>query len=430
MSGFTFPTERERAPVSVLPMLGATLPLIAERFSEAGGVGLLLIDGRALRALETSHGAGAQERVFERLASVTRDACADALRPRDILLCGDPGRNEIVVLIFRSRDAGDFLRSQMAPLARRVASQIRRHANQIFYPYLRERAEMPTGLSVALRNPRFNEVTQIRKALEEARADAELNVLRATRARKRALVNLILNGRVRTVYEPIVVAESLTAFGYEALARGPVGTPLASPLAMFELAEKTDLVFDLDCLCRQRALEGALDFPAGTKLFVNIRPSAFHDPSFQPSALCLTLERSGLEPRDVVFEISEQESIENFASFRQARDDYGKLGFQFALDDTGSGYASFQSVLELAPEFVKVDRAFVAGIDGDPARRAILSGFQMIADQIGAKIIGEGLDTLEELHTLRDLGIPFGQGWLFGKPMPLRAGEPSPSEAG
>lgn len=430
MSGFTFPTERERAPVSVLPTLGATLPTIAERFSAAGGVGLLLIDGRDLRALETTHGAGAQERVFERLVSVTRDACSEGLRADDIVVSGDPGCNEIVVLIFRSRDGGDFLSSELAPLARQLSSEIRSHANQIFYPYLREEVGMPTGLSVALRNPRFSEVTQLRNALEEARADAELNVLQATRARKRSLVSLILNGQVHTVYEPIVTAESLTAFGYEALARGPVGTPLAAPLAMFALAEQTDLVFDLDCLCRQRALEGARDFPAGTKLFVNIRPSAFHDPSFEPAALCRTLDRSGLSPSDVVFEISEQESIENFASFRRARDDYGKLGFQFALDDTGSGYASFQSVLELAPEFVKVDRAFVAGIDSDPVRRAILSGFQRIADQIGAQIIGEGLDTLEELQTLRELGIPFGQGWLFGKPMPLRAGEPHPPTEG
>ena len=80
--------------------------------------------------------------------------------------------------------------------------------------------------------------------------------------------------------------------------------------------------------------------------------------------------------------------------------------------------------MELSPEFVKVDRAFVAGIDSDPARQAILHGFQTIADRIGALIVGEGLDTLEELATLRDLGIHFGQGWLFGKPTPLRAPAP------
>ena len=68
-----------------------------------------------------------------------------------------------------------------------------------------------------------------------------------------------------------------------------------------------------------------------------------------------------------------------------------------------------------------MDRAFCAGIAEDPARQAILLGFQSIAERIGARIIGEGLDTMEELQMLAQLGVPFGQGWLFGKPHPLRA---------
>jgi EAL domain-containing protein (putative c-di-GMP-specific phosphodiesterase class I) len=107
--------------------------------------------------------------------------------------------------------------------------------------------------------------------------------------------------------------------------------------------------------------------------------------------------------------------------FREVRDSYGKLGFQIALDDTGAGYASLEAVMELAPEFIKVDRTFVTRIDEDPARQELLRALQSLAKQLGARIIGEGLDTLEELETLGRLGISFGQGWLFGKPHPLRS---------
>ena len=196
---------------------------------------------------------------------------------------------------------------------------------------------------------------------------------------------------------------------------------MASPLALFGRTEEENLTFQLDCLCRQKAIEGAQDFPAGAKLFINIRPSAIHEPSFQPDALKRTLDLCGLAPTDVVFEISEQESIENYEIFREARDAYGKLGFQFALDDTGAGYASLEAVLELGPEFIKIDRAFVHGIDIDPARQNMVRAFQAIAGDTNAAIIGEGLDTLEELQTLSALGITYGQGWLFGKPGPLRA---------
>jgi len=122
-----------------------------------------------------------------------------------------------------------------------------------------------------------------------------------------------------------------------------------------------------------------------------------------------------------VFEISEQESIDNFELFKEVRDSYGKLGFQIALDDTGRGYSSLEAVMELQPEFIKVDRAFVTHIDEDPARQELLRALQSLAQRLGARIIGEGLDTLEELETLGRLGIPFGQGWLFGKPHPLRS---------
>ena len=149
-------------------------------------------------------------------------------------------------------------------------------------------------------------------------------------------------------------------------------------------------------------------------------PTTIYDPGFRSDALRRTLEGCGLAPTDVVLEISEQESISSFEIFREIRDYYGKLGFQIAMDDVGSGYASLESVMELSPEFIKVDRAFIAGIDEDPARQELLRALRAVSDQIGARIIGEGLDKLEELETLGRLGIPFGQGWLFGKPHPLR----------
>jgi EAL domain-containing protein (putative c-di-GMP-specific phosphodiesterase class I) len=86
----------------------------------------------------------------------------------------------------------------------------------------------------------------------------------------------------------------------------------------------------------------------------------------------------------------------------------------------GAGYSSLEAVIELSPDFVKVDRTFIAGIDEDPARQELVRALTSVASRIGAQLIGEGLDRLEELETLERLGIPFGQGWLFGKPHPLR----------
>jgi len=415
------PVPFSTEPDAPLPTLGDVFPWIGERFSRGGALSVILINASALAKVEGAYGSEAYEQCFRRIGSVIREACGDAITPDDLIVSGETGRSEVVLLLFRRRRGGEFYEIELPQVADAIAQAIARRGRRLLYPYLREAHSVWLGTAAALRNPIFSASTQVRRALEDARADAELNARIENRARREELMGVVLRQDIRAVFEPIVDAKSLTVFGYEALARGPEGSALASPLALFGLAEQNDLVFELDCLCRRAALDGAIDFPEGTKLFVNIVPSAFHDPNFQPDALCRTLERCRLQPTDLVFEISERESIANFSLFRGARDDYGKLGFQFAMDDTGAGYASFEAVLELRPEFVKVDRAFVHGIDEDPARQAVLQGFQTIAEQINARIIGEGLDRLEELQTLDRLGITFGQGWLFGKPTPLRA---------
>ncbi len=404
-------------------MLGDVFPWVGERLERADAVAIFVLDASPLLKVEGFYGADAFFDCFDRLAALLRDALGAQLGREDLIVRGEAGRAEVLAFLFRSRDSVGFYDRELLEVGATLGEMLERQASRLFYPYMQRPARVSHGVASGFRNPIYSPATQIRNALEAARADADLNARIEVRQQRTDMIGVVLNRQVHSVYEPIVDAKTLTVFGYEALARGPEGTPLAAPLALFARAEEQGLVFELDCLCRQAGLAGAVDFPEDTKLFLNIRPSAFHDPGFQPDELIRTLERCRLTPSDVVFEISEQESIENFTTFREAREEYGKLGFQFAMDDTGAGYSSFESVLELRPEFIKVDRAFCAGIAEDPARQAILLGFQSIAERIGARIIGEGLDTLEELQMLARLGVPFGQGWLFGKPHPLRAPE-------
>ena len=408
-----------------LPELGNVFPWVGDRLARTGAVGVIALDASALLRVEGYYGMDAFFECLGRLGALLREVIGNRLEDDDLIVTGEVGRAEVLAFLFRSRDEARFYDRELREIGDAVGRALTRQAARVFYPYTRKPAKVSHGLASGFRNPIYSPGTQIRSALEAARADADLNSRIEVRQQRADLIRVVLGRQIHSVYEPIVDAKTLTVFGYEALSRGPQGTELASPLALFGRAEEQGLVFELDCLCRQQALAGAVDFPEGTKLFLNIRPSAFHDPGFQPDELIRTLEHCQLTPSDVVFEISEQESIENLTTFREAREEYGKLGFQFAMDDTGTGYASFESVLELRPEFVKVDRAFCAGIDEDPARQAILLGFQLIAERINARIVGEGLDTLEELQTLSRLGVQFGQGWLFGKPHPLR-----PSGAG
>jgi len=410
------------APVPpTLPSLGEALADVVARFDRCGALGALVIDASALGRIEGAYGCFALQQALNGLGALVTQAVDEELGIDDLLLLGETGRNEMLLLVFRDPSEVEFYLHELPDLRLRVAKQLDERGHRVGYPFLRQAPPLHLGTAVALRNPTIAGATQVRRTLEQARSESQLQRALEARKRRNKIFEVVLRRQIRAVYEPVVEVATRTVYGYEALARGPAGSPLHSPAALFRLAEEEDLLFELDCLCRQSALEGALDLPGNAKLFLNIRPTTIHDPNFREDALRRTLERWKLSPSDVVFEISEQESIGNFSIFREIRDYYGKLGFQIALDDTGSGYASLEAVMELCPEFIKVDRAFVKGIDLDPSRQELLRALQGMAEPIGARIIGEGLDTLEELETLGRLGIPYGQGWLFGKPHPLRA---------
>jgi len=405
---------------TALPSIGDSLSEIVGRFADHGALGVLAIDASAFSDIERSFGGTARLGAMLSLREVVEQLIGDRLGISDLILAGETGRNEIMVLLFRDLTETDFSSRELPDLHGALAQGLKARGTGIGYPHLKSPPRLLIGTAAALCNPTIGAETQIRDAMEQARTDAALNEKISARRRRQKLFELVLEGRIRSVYEPIVDVSTRTVFGYEALARGPEGSEFHSPAALFSSASEEDFIFQLDRLCRMSGLDGARDFPSGAKLFLNIRPTTIYDPNFRSEALRRTLDGCGLTPNDLVFEISEQESISNFDIFREIRDYYGNLGFQIAMDDVGSGYASLESVIELSPEFVKVDRAFVAGIDEDLNRQELLRALHAVSEKSGARIIGEGLDTLEELETLGRLGIPFGQGWLFGKPHPLR----------
>ena len=413
------PPAEPKAQGPKTPGAGEGVERIGTRFAVEEAVGVLLLDASSFSEIERLYGFEAHRQAMSRLAALVREIVLGQLDAKDIALWQERGRSEIVLLLFRPANDTRFYTEEVLALRRTISEGIARQGNRVAYPYAKRAPAVHVGMAVALRNPTIGVETQIWRALEEARADARLNLRIAERDRRKRFLELVLEGQVYCVYEPIVEVTTKTVHGYEALARGPEDSEFHSPLAMFEAARQEGLLFQLDCLCRRKAFEGAMEKPEGTKLFLNIRPTSIHDPTFRPEALSRTLEESGLRPSDLVLEISEQESIDNFAIFREVRDHYGKLGFKIALDDTGAGYASLQAVMELSPDYIKVDRALVHGIDEDPVRQELLRALHSVAGQIRSRIIAEGLDTLEELSTLGDLNIPFGQGWIFGKPTPL-----------
>jgi len=400
--------------------VAARLGWVRPQLEQMGAAALILVDASALAEIERSYGVEAHGTVCDKLREVVGEVCTRDLGDADLLTWTDGRGDRLLVILFRRRDDHAFYRETVPGLVERLTTRLGDQAQSIVYPYRREAPTLPVGQAVVFHNPGLGAGRQIGLALEEAGDDAALSARLERRSQRRAFVDLILGEDVSVLYEPIVNTTTREIAGYEALVRGPWDSPLHSPAALFGMAEETGLVFELDCLCRRVALRGAKGLAPGKKLFLNCLPTSIHDPTFRGDVLRRTLEELRLRPSDLVFEISEKESIENFSIFREMRDRYAELGFRIALDDTGVAYGSLESIMELDPDYIKVDLSLVRGIDTDPPRQELLRALHAVAVKLGAQIIAEGIETSEELATLHAIGVPLGQGYLFGRPAPLR----------
>lgn len=220
------------------------------------------------------------------------------------------------------------------------------------------------------------------------------------------------------VFQPIVNISGAEIYAHEALIRGPVESKLHSPIALFNAAHMAGLKFDMEYAARDVILQEYAKSAQSSRLFVNVSPECL---SLQNSALEFSLHqlnRFGLNASQIVIEITEGSSIRDYSQLCDVVTKYRKLGFGIALDDLGEGYSSLRLWSEISPDFVKIDKHFIANIQNDPIKMEFVRAIQKIASESGALTIAEGVENREELAVVKDLKIDFAQGYLLGRPLP------------
>lgn len=218
------------------------------------------------------------------------------------------------------------------------------------------------------------------------------------------------------VFQPIVAVENPRIIGYEALIRGPEDSPLHKPDALFAVARECRLLAVLEFACREVSCErfAALELPG--KLFLNMSPISFTDSQYRDGVTREILQRVGLSAERLVFELTESQPLDELDLLRAASDHFRRQGFAVALDDLGAGYAGLRVWSELCPDYVKIDRHFISGIDKDPVKREFVRAMLDIAHRIGHKAIAEGIETAAEFNTLVAMGVEYAQGYFIARP--------------
>jgi len=230
------------------------------------------------------------------------------------------------------------------------------------------------------------------------------------------MAGVLRHERVSAVYQPIISLASAEPLGYEALARGPQGSRLASPDALFTQAEESGTLFALERLCRAKAVTNLGSIPAHQKLFINVHTKTVGDKDFVGGETLARLRRQGMEPSQVVFELTERHYVENYRAFHSTLRHYRDQGYQIAVDDVGAGYSGLLTLAELKPDYMKIDMSLVRGVDHDLARQAVVRALCTVARSINSKVVAEGIETEAELTTLIGLGVDYGQGYFVAKP--------------
>lgn len=230
------------------------------------------------------------------------------------------------------------------------------------------------------------------------------------------LDQLIAESRIRSVYQPIVKLVDGQVFGYEALTRCPKDSLFEGPFSLFQFAEQQNQAFALDRLARETAIRYSPALGSTQKIFINVTMGIMNDPHFVSGQTLRWLTERGILPGQVVFELTERSSIDDFEAAKKILAHYRRQGYEIAIDDAGAGYSSLQSIVELNPDYIKVDRSLVSMVDKDKMKKQMLMTFVRFAKKMNIRLVAEGIERPEELNLLRAMGFDYGQGYLLGRP--------------
>jgi EAL domain-containing protein (putative c-di-GMP-specific phosphodiesterase class I) len=250
---------------------------------------------------------------------------------------------------------------------------------------------------------------------ERERAREQEEVLSFDRRRRERVAGrmrrLIGGVGLNVAFQPIVDLSSGQVVGAEALARfrDEDGEPIPTERCFLD-AHAVDLGVELELAVIRLALACESRLPVGRYLALNVSPAVL-----EHEGLAEEVARYELG-RPLVVELTEHQPVEDYVALSAQLDRLRALGVLVAVDDVGSGFASFRHVTRVNPDILKLDRSLVCGIDDDPVRQSLASAIVAFARDVGATVVSEGIENESELCCLKDLAVGCGQGFYLARP--------------
>jgi EAL domain-containing protein (putative c-di-GMP-specific phosphodiesterase class I) len=233
------------------------------------------------------------------------------------------------------------------------------------------------------------------------------------------LDRILASDGLSVVFQPVVelATGGMRLHGLECLARGPHKSNAERADVLFEYVRRKHVEPVVDRACILVALREAARLPGAPALSLNVHASTLGRDRDFPAFLGSVADRHGVHPSRLTIEIVEHTQHWDGVTFERALRALRGLGARIALDDVGLGHSNYRMMLDTKPEYLKIDRYFVHGAHTDGDRRAVLDSIAQLGWKLGARAVGEGVEDVSDLESLRDFGIELAQGNLLAPPL-------------
>lgn len=230
------------------------------------------------------------------------------------------------------------------------------------------------------------------------------------------LDRLILTGEFDVHFQPIANIFEPAILGFEALIRAPASTALHSPVVLFEVAASCGRLIELERLIATLIVRRFAQLGLPGRLFLNATADALAAAGNRLPEIRAVLQSAGVAAERIVVELTETRPVSDLSTLTDAITRLRELGLSIALDDLGEGFSSLRRWIDLAPDYVKIDRHFIDGVAGNPVKQRLVASILEMAASSGSAVIAEGIEQWADLDVLRRLGVSLCQGYLLARP--------------
>jgi diguanylate cyclase (GGDEF)-like protein len=290
-----------------------------------------------------------------------------------------------------------------------------------------EHATDPKDLFLFADNMMYKAKTGGKNRIGLPTAEDVVEVFRSIGEKSLIIANAISEKRVVPYFQPILDVTDGRVVAVEVLSRIHLdGERVMGAHEFIEIAEKTGLIHKLDYAVMEKAFEQIQRAGYAGKIFVNLSPRALVLNEFIPEVKRLT-SHYHIAPAQVVFEITERDTVKNITLLEHFVNDLKLEGFGLAIDDFGSGFSSFHYLKRFPIDYLKIEGDFIINMLDDPRDRAFVHSIADLAQQLGIKALAEFVENAEVLEQIRLAGIPYAQGFHIGHPsreLPLTTAVP------